>query len=221
VAAGGDFLKRSVEAGKPFFLYFDHSMMHLPTVPRRTFKSKTRHGDWADCLIELDGDFSELLDYLQELGVVNETMVVFSGDNGPEEAAPWRGTAGYFEGSYFAMHGRLAANSSDDSFSRPRPRGSKKHRSGAHHRHVYDAASLVWLKGTGRSCHRRCRPVPDPHLINLDTDPREREPFDYPYLHSWVDSHIGKLLQDLEESVKREPLIPAGAPLDFVPDKLV
>jgi hypothetical protein len=54
-------------------------------------------------------------------------------------------------------------------------------------------------------------------LINLDTDPKEREPFDYPHLHSWVGGHIGKILKDFEQSVKRELLIPPGAPLDFIP----
>jgi arylsulfatase A-like enzyme len=52
-----DFLKRSTEAGKPFFLYFNHSMLHLPTIPRAEFKGKTGHGDWAD----------SMLDYLKSL----------------------------------------------------------------------------------------------------------------------------------------------------------
>jgi arylsulfatase A-like enzyme len=82
------FLKRSTDAGKPFFLYFNHSMMHLPTIPRDEFRGKTGHGDWADSLLELDTDFGTLLDYLNELGVANNTIVVFSGDNGPEEMEP-------------------------------------------------------------------------------------------------------------------------------------
>jgi heat shock protein HslJ len=52
---------------------------------------------------------------------------------------------------------------------------------------------------------------------NLDTDPKEREPLDYPYMHSWVGVHVAKILADYQESLKREPLIPVGAPLDFVP----
>jgi arylsulfatase len=59
--------------------------------------------------------------------------------------------------------------------------------------------------------------LPTPHLINLDTDPKEREPVDYPYIHTWVLAHIGKILYEYQESVKREPLIPIGAPLDYVP----
>jgi arylsulfatase len=56
-----------------------------------------------------------------------------------------------------------------------------------------------------------------PHVINLDTDPKEREPMDYPYIHTWVGEHTGKIIVQFQESVKREPLIPVGAPLDYVP----
>ena len=62
-------------------------------------------------------------------------------------------------------------------------------------------------------------PLPNPHLINLDTDPKESEPVDYPYLHTWVGAHVAKILSDYEASVKREPLIPLGAPLDFAPKR--
>jgi arylsulfatase len=40
------FLKRSTAVRKPFFLYFNHSLMHLSTIPRTEFKGKTGHGDW-------------------------------------------------------------------------------------------------------------------------------------------------------------------------------
>jgi len=56
-----------------------------------------------------------------------------------------------------------------------------------------------------------------PWLINLDVDPKEEKPYDYPYLHTWVFAHVGKMLNELNQSIKKEPLIPAGAPLDFVP----
>jgi arylsulfatase A-like enzyme len=75
-------------------------MMHLPTIPRAEFEGKTGHGVWADSLLELDTDFGTLLDYLEELGVADNTIVVFSGDNGPEEMDPWRGNAGPWMGSY-------------------------------------------------------------------------------------------------------------------------
>jgi len=102
------FMKRSVEARKPFYLYFNHSLMHMPTIPRVEFKGKSGQGDWADCLLQLDADFGMVLDTLKELGIDNNTIVVFSGDNGPEELETWRGHPGFFDGSYFTgMEGSL------------------------------------------------------------------------------------------------------------------
>jgi arylsulfatase len=55
-------------------------------------------------------------------------------------------------------------------------------------------------------------------LIDLIADPKEREPVPNPqYLSTWVAAHTGRLLKEYQESLKREPLIPAGAPLDHVP----
>ena len=95
-------IKKSVDAGRPFFLYFNHTMMHMPVLPRDEFKGKSGYGDWSDSLLELDADLGTLLDYLKELGIDGNTIVVFTGDNGPEEAEGYRGTSGFFEGSYFA-----------------------------------------------------------------------------------------------------------------------
>jgi len=96
------YIRKSVEGGRPFFVYFNHSLMHIPAIPRDEFKGYTGHGEWADCLAELDADFGTLLDLLDELKIAGETLVVFAGDNGPEEVLLWRGTPGYWEGSYFA-----------------------------------------------------------------------------------------------------------------------
>jgi arylsulfatase A-like enzyme len=259
------FLKRNADAGKPFFLYFNHSMMHLPNIPRPEFKGKTGRGEWADSLLELDSDFGVLLDYLNELGVADNTIVVFSGDNGPEEAAPWRGTAGYFEGSYFTgMEGSLRTPALVR-YPGHVPAGEKSNEIV----HITDMFTtiLLWaglevpgdrvidgvdqrafFEGKQVASNREGFPfwlgselygvkwhnfklvlvkqktltdpalrLPNPHLINLDTDPKEREPLDYPYLHTWVGAHVGKIIEDFQQSVRREPLIPVGAPLDFVP----
>ncbi len=68
---------------------------------REVYRGQSGNGNWADCLLQLDGDFGDLLDKLDELGLRDNTIVVFAGDNGPEEMLLWRGTAGFFEGSYF------------------------------------------------------------------------------------------------------------------------
>ena len=86
---------------RPFYLYFNHSLLHVPTIPRIEFQGATGNGDWADCLAELDHDFGDLLDALDELGVAGETIVVLAGDNGAENLLIARGSAGVFDGSYF------------------------------------------------------------------------------------------------------------------------
>jgi len=88
--------------GRQEFLYHNHSLMHFPMVPRQEFRGQSTNGDWGDCLLMLDNDFGRILDYLTELGVADNTIVVFAGDNGPEDHLLGRGTAGFFDGSYFS-----------------------------------------------------------------------------------------------------------------------
>ena len=59
--------------------------------------------------------------------------------------------------------------------------------------------------------------LPTPRIINLLTDPKEREPYDAVYGHTWTLAHFSRILRDFQDSVAREPLIPSGAPLDHIP----
>jgi len=59
--------------------------------------------------------------------------------------------------------------------------------------------------------------LPTPRLINLATDPQEREPVSLPHLHSWVATHFNRMIGDFQASLQRESPIPMGAPLDHVP----
>jgi arylsulfatase len=99
---GIDFMERAVKVGKPFLLYFNHSLMHFPMTPRDEFKWKSQNGDWGDCLLMLDHDFGVLLDKIDQLGIRDDTIVVFCGDNGAEDHLAGRGTGGFFDGSYFS-----------------------------------------------------------------------------------------------------------------------
>jgi arylsulfatase len=97
-----NFMERSHKASKPFFLYFNHSLMHFPMLPRDEFKGASANGEWGDCLLMLDHDFGVLLDKLDELGITDDTIVVMCGDNGAEDHLVGRGTGGFFDGSYFS-----------------------------------------------------------------------------------------------------------------------
>jgi arylsulfatase A-like enzyme len=97
-----EFIDSSADAGQPFFLYFNHSLMHFPMVAREEFRGKSDNGEWGDCLLMLDHDFGSLLDHLDERGLRDNTIVVFAGDNGAEDHLIGRGHPGFFDGSYFS-----------------------------------------------------------------------------------------------------------------------
>jgi arylsulfatase len=132
-----DFMRRQVEADRPFFVYLPYTATHFPTMPHPDFEGHTGNGLWADLLAQIDSYTGELLDALDELGVAENTLFIFTADNGPEaldfgstsitvetavhgSAGPWRGTLFTgFEGALrvpFAARwpGRIPAGQSSD-----------------------------------------------------------------------------------------------------------
>ena len=102
-----DFMKRQKAAGKPFFLYLPFSMGHAPNLPAAAFKGKSRIGNYGDKLMEGDYHVGQILDTLKELGVDDNTIVVFASDNGPfgetarefgNQGTPDMGNSGPFRG---------------------------------------------------------------------------------------------------------------------------
>ena len=69
--------------GKPFFLYLPFSMGHVPNLPAKEFAGKSRIGDYGDKMMEGDYHVGQMLDALKDLGVDNDTIVIFASDNGP------------------------------------------------------------------------------------------------------------------------------------------
>jgi arylsulfatase len=59
--------------------------------------------------------------------------------------------------------------------------------------------------------------LPTPRVINLVTDPQEREPVSLPHLHSWTATHFNRILGEFHVTLRKEPLTPAAAPLNHVP----
>jgi arylsulfatase len=82
-----DFMRRQKAAGKPFFLYLPFSMGHIPNLPSSEFKGKSRIGNYGDKLMEGDYHVGQILDSLKELGVDDNTLLVFASDNGPSGEA--------------------------------------------------------------------------------------------------------------------------------------
>jgi arylsulfatase len=102
------FMGRSAAAGQPFFLYLPFVHLHFPTLPHPDFAGRSRAGDFADSMIELDHRVGQVLAAVDALGIAQDTLVIFCSDNGPEFRVPYRGTAGPWRGTYHtAMEGSL------------------------------------------------------------------------------------------------------------------
>lgn len=84
-AATIDFIKRQNSAGKPFFVWFNATRMHLRTHVRAEHRGRYTHGDseYIDGMIEHDETIGSILKALDDLGIADNTIVVYSTDNGP------------------------------------------------------------------------------------------------------------------------------------------
>lgn len=67
----------------PFFLYLPHSMVHVPLGVSDAFKGKSGQGLFADVVMELDWSVGEIIRVLKEQGLYENTLVIFTSDNGP------------------------------------------------------------------------------------------------------------------------------------------
>ncbi|MGC6426040.1 MAG: sulfatase family protein [Akkermansiaceae bacterium] len=105
------FLKKSLEflkaqkKGQPFFLFHSMQAVHLPSFPAKQFQGKTKFGPHGDFIFQMDWIVGELMKTLKDLGLAENTIVMFGSDNGPEVptinamrrdhqhdgAKPWRG----------------------------------------------------------------------------------------------------------------------------------
>jgi arylsulfatase A-like enzyme len=105
-----DFMQRSVKANEPFFAFIPFTQPHLPTLPHPDFDGRTGNGHYADVLAEIDFRAGQVLDAIDDLGIRDDTLVIWLSDNGPEYFYPWHGTAGPWRGNYFtAWEGSLRA----------------------------------------------------------------------------------------------------------------
>ncbi|MFY9974883.1 MAG: arylsulfatase [Chromatiaceae bacterium] len=82
VEAAKDFITRQVKAGKPFFCWWNGTRMHFRTHVRED-RRHPGNDEYTDGMIEHDGHVGQLLDLLDELGVADNTIVLYSTDNGP------------------------------------------------------------------------------------------------------------------------------------------
>jgi arylsulfatase A-like enzyme len=85
VTAGAlDFIDRANDSGKPFFLWWNSTRMHIWTHLKPESEGKTGLGVYPDGMVEHDAMVGEILDKLEELGIADNTIVMYSTDNGAE-----------------------------------------------------------------------------------------------------------------------------------------
>jgi len=108
-----DFMRRSAEQGKPFYVYLPYTQVHNPSIPDPEYAGKTRRGNWADLLTQIDDFTGAILDALDELGIAGNTIVVWASDNGADSeyrypvgdpdpfGGQWAGFSGPWRGGLF------------------------------------------------------------------------------------------------------------------------
>ena len=86
-AAAIDYMGRQVKANKPFFVWMNATRMHVFTHVRASMRGQSGMpgNEYADGMIEHDGDVGKLLKALDDLGIANNTIVVYTTDNGPNQ----------------------------------------------------------------------------------------------------------------------------------------
>lgn len=87
------------KSGEPFFLYFAHTMPHVPLFASEKFNDSSLRGMYGDVVEEIDWGVGQILKTLKEEGIAENTLVVFSSDNGPWlRFGEWGGSAGLLRG---------------------------------------------------------------------------------------------------------------------------
>jgi arylsulfatase len=81
-----DFMDRTVKADKPLFLWYNSTRMHVWTHLKKESQGKTGIGLYPDGMVEHDGFVGEILKKIDDLGIADNTIVIYSTDNGAETA---------------------------------------------------------------------------------------------------------------------------------------
>ena len=81
------FIRDQVKSDAPFFLYFPMPSPHTPIVPNKAWKGRSKISDYADFLLETDWAVGEVLKALDDSGQADDTLVIFTTDNGTSPKA--------------------------------------------------------------------------------------------------------------------------------------
>ena len=260
------FLRKSVDEERPFYLYFNHSLLHVPRsrAPSSRARPATATGptaspSWtatsASCSMRSTSSASPRHDRRARRRQRRR------------EPADREGQLGRLRGLVLHVLRGRAAHAVPDQVARQGRPGACVQRDRPPDRHVHDAARLGRMPDPGRPRGRRRRParvlrgltgessregclvwvgdvlhavkwqhfkvayvrqryldeapevLTTPVVVNLLTDPKERESWPVLQAYNWVYAHVRRLRDAYDASVRREPPIPAGAPIGHVPER--
>ena len=96
-----DFMERKTKSKEPFFLFIPYTQTHMPVIPANEFRGVSTNGDFADVLVQTDNYVGQLMKKVDDLGIRDNTIFIFTSDNGPDPTTPHAGFSGPWSGSYF------------------------------------------------------------------------------------------------------------------------
>ena len=76
-------IKQKAEKNEPFFLFLSHTMPHVPIFSFPNFKNRSQAGLYGDVIEEIDWSVGQITTTLEQCGLAENTLVVFTSDNGP------------------------------------------------------------------------------------------------------------------------------------------
>jgi arylsulfatase len=86
---GENFIRAQADSDKPFFLYYNTRGCHFDNYPNDYYRGRsTARTVYGDCIVEMNDIFARLMNALQETGQAENTLVLFTSDNGPEQEVP-------------------------------------------------------------------------------------------------------------------------------------
>jgi arylsulfatase A-like enzyme len=83
-----DLIREEAGSDEPFFLYFPLTSPHSPVVPNEQFKGMSGAGNYGDFVCEVDWVVGQVMDALEQSGQRENTLLIFTSDNGPEKETP-------------------------------------------------------------------------------------------------------------------------------------
>ena len=168
-----DFIKRQTAANKPFFCWWNGTRMHAFTHVRPEYKGRSGLSEYMDGMLEHDGHVGNLLKALDDLGIANNTIVVYGTDNGAaHEHVAGRRLHAVPQREEHQLGGRLS-RAGDDPLAW---HGSGRARSATRSSRRSTGSRLCWPRPASRTSRTSCSPATTRSGQDVQGAPRRLQP---------------------------------------------